>query len=167
MIIRKDLVPHVLNINPEYNEFVRKVGTMVVQVVAGLYGLNEAARLWYQHIAETLAEKEYKSVFVDRGLFYKREGLKICLLLLHVDDGLIGGNKDMVEDITSHLKKRNEIKESELNPEKMNYVGVEIQHKKKDKSFSLSQPGCIEKILKHAEGEEDLPFDENLFKETD
>ena len=76
---------------PEYRDFVRPNGTMVLQVMKAMYGLVESAWLWYKELEKTLAGIWYSVSAYDRGLFYKkvfRNGKCIAsnFASVHVDD---------------------------------------------------------------------------------
>lgn len=72
-----------------------------------------------------------------------------------------------LEDVKLHLKREFTINFSPMSPGDFDYVGTHVQHDKDDKSFLLSQPGMIEKTIVGIEGEETIPYDQNLFRETD
>ena len=77
---------------PEYNNYVRPNGTMILHVKkAMMYGLVESAWLWYKELEKQLTTLGYLVSANDRGLFYKkvmRNGRCVAsnIASVHVDD---------------------------------------------------------------------------------
>ena len=76
---------------PEYQNFVRPNGTMILKVKKAMYGLVESAWLWYKEFEKHLLELGYNVSSCDRGLFYKkvfRQGRCVGsnIASVHVDD---------------------------------------------------------------------------------
>jgi len=59
------------------------------------------------------------------------------------------------------------MKTTEMNPKDFDYVGMKGKYNSEDHSFSLSQPGMIEKITKGVTGVADLPCDSKLDADAD
>ncbi|KAJ8523263.1 hypothetical protein ON010_g17600 [Phytophthora cinnamomi] len=55
----------------------------------GLYGLKQAAWLWYQTLHAFLLKTGFKRSTFDVGLYYKQIGDRILLLVVYVDDMLL------------------------------------------------------------------------------
>ena len=76
---------------PEYKDFVRPNGTMILKVLKAMYGLVESAWLWYKELERHLVSIGYTVSDNDRGLFYKKvfkNGKCIAsnFASVHVDD---------------------------------------------------------------------------------
>jgi len=72
-----------------------------------IYGLVQAARQYYKHIVEILKKIGFKGGYVDPCLFSKRSKLGICFIVLYVDDNLIIGHPEAVDDTIDQLRKNN------------------------------------------------------------
>ena len=76
---------------PEYANFVRPNGTMILKVEKAMYGLVESAWLWYKELEEHLISIGYTVSTSDRALFYKKTFKNgVCIASnfasVHVDD---------------------------------------------------------------------------------
>ena len=76
---------------PEYQDYVRQNGTMILRVMKAMYGLVESAWLWYKELERHLTGIGYTVSANDRGLFYKKvlkDGKCVGsnIASVHVDD---------------------------------------------------------------------------------
>ena len=79
-----------VEIAPEYREFVNADGSCVVELDKALYGTLEAAKLWYDNISTKLVTNGFEPNPYDPCVFNKinRDGLQITVAL-YVDDLLV------------------------------------------------------------------------------
>jgi hypothetical protein len=54
MLMDKYTTAVLTKLEPSYQKFVKQDGTCVVQVMKGLYGLIESAKLWYDKLTHML-----------------------------------------------------------------------------------------------------------------
>ena len=71
-----------------------------------LHGLKQAPRAWYKELSESLKKFAFKISKVDPSLYVKRTNDCIVVILIYVDDLIIGG--DSVDEIRK-LKKNLEM----------------------------------------------------------
>ena len=73
-----------------------------------LYKCIESARLWYQHLSQTLVKKiGFRTNWKDAFVFIKGNGSKQVVTCLHVDDLMITCNDDEeLESVVSSLQKK-------------------------------------------------------------
>ena len=76
---------------PEYQDYVRPNGTMILKVMKAMYGLVESAWLWYKELERHLVSIGHSVSSNDRGLFYKKvfkNGKCVAsnIASVHVDD---------------------------------------------------------------------------------
>eukprot|EP00833_Pecoramyces_ruminatium_P014789 jgi/Orpsp1_1/1188821/evm.model.d7180000067435.1 len=73
-----------------------------------LYGLKQAGRMWYKEITKFLKNIGYKQYQNDRCLFgkYNKNKKLIGLLTLYVDDILITGTDEIIQDTINKLKQK-------------------------------------------------------------
>jgi hypothetical protein len=89
MIIDADTAAVLCEIKPEWSEYRRKDGSIIVRLNKGLYGLVESAKLWNEHIISTLAKLGFKPNPLDPcTLNVEVRGVQ-CTINIHVDDLLI------------------------------------------------------------------------------
>ena len=62
----------------------------LLKVCKSAYGLSEAPRLWYLRARELLISIGFEELSMAKATFImKKEGEVVCILCLHVDDGLL------------------------------------------------------------------------------
>jgi hypothetical protein len=105
-----------------------------VRVLKSLYGLKQAARLWYLLLTEFLQEIGFKAIPWDDTIFInEKTGV---IIGAHVDDMLLtGGDEDAVKQVKEQLKARFEMKDLG----KADYLlGIRIQ-RHEDGAISIDQ----------------------------
>lgn len=90
MRLDKEVASVLVWIKPEYAEFQRDDGTMVVEISKALYGCIESAKLWYDELANFLESIDFKKNAYEPCLFtkYLPSGERFDLLI-YVDDLLM------------------------------------------------------------------------------
>jgi hypothetical protein len=77
------------SLDPSYKELVNEDGTCVVQVVKGLYGLVEAAKLWYDKLSSMLTSLGFTPNHYDPCVFNRQGPAGQTTLTMHVDNVMI------------------------------------------------------------------------------
>jgi hypothetical protein len=94
------------SINPGYEAYKRSDGTMYVQLLKPLYGLIEAAQLWYIKITTTLKDIGFVQNSYDKCVWnrvYKGDQQTVCI---HVDDLKITCKNDEAnQDVVRELRR--------------------------------------------------------------
>ena len=95
-------------LDPSYKEFLCRDGTVVVRLDKALYGCIESARLWYEHLSQTLIKKiGFRVNRKDACVFIKGHGSKQVVTCVHVDDLMITCTDDEeLESVVSSLQKK-------------------------------------------------------------
>jgi hypothetical protein len=97
-----------------------------VQILKSLYGLKQAARMWYLLVSDYLKEIGFSPMAVDPTIFRHTESGVI--IGVHVDDFMItGGHEIAIEKVKENLKARFEMKDL---GEAENILGIRIQRYK-------------------------------------
>jgi len=76
-------------LDPAYNRFVCRDGTVVVKLDKALYGCVESAKLWYKHLSKTLVDLGFKQNARDECVFNKTTRGQQVTVCFHVDDLMI------------------------------------------------------------------------------
>ena len=71
---------------PELAEFLNSSGCLVVELLKALYGLVEAAQLWYLKLSTALTSFELQISLIDRCVFHGVLGGHKMYVCVHVDD---------------------------------------------------------------------------------
>jgi Reverse transcriptase (RNA-dependent DNA polymerase) len=108
MRLDKIMTEYLIRINPKFNEFRQRNGTITVLLKKALYGCVESASLWYQNLGQSLKGLGYIRNEVDICVYNKasKQGVQ-CTLCVHVDDLMITSkSKKMIAELTDGLLKR-------------------------------------------------------------
>ena len=62
---------HFVRAQPHLAVYLDKQGCLVCKIVKALYGLQQSAKLWYDHLSSTLHTLKYKPIMEDRCAFIK------------------------------------------------------------------------------------------------
>ena len=74
-----------------------------IKLAKTLYGVKQAARLWYTHLKEGLIDLGFTVSNVDPCLFYRND----CIILLYADDCLLfGKSTSVIDDLITSLSRR-------------------------------------------------------------
>jgi hypothetical protein len=110
----------------------------------GLYGLKEAARLWYDEIlAELIRQGGHKLVGDPACVVFHVNGTFIGFVIIHVDDIIIGGTPEFVLEMVLHIKARFRVSKDQV--ERFIYTGMAIRSDKAGRLF-LNQNQYLEEL---------------------
>lgn len=125
-------------------------GNEVYKLKKSIYGLKQAAHVWNQTLHEVLMRNGCIQNESDKCLYKKKNGDKVCYLIIHVDDMLVASSDEefQTELMTSignefELKKLGNVKQ---------YLGIDVE--RRNGEFFISQEQHIEKIIREAGLEE-------------
>lgn len=124
---------------------VRSKEQMVCKLNKNIYGLKQAARVWNKKLHDILTKDEFIQSKVDLCLFTKETNNVKSYIILYVDDIIIASNN--IEYISNVYKKLNSFFELTDLGNISYYLGIEVI-KDKDGTYSISQTGYIEKLLR-------------------
>lgn len=118
----------------------------VLRLIRSLYGLKQAPRVWYLLLHNFLTELGFIRCIKEYCMYVRREGSKMVIIVVYVDDLTIAGNDlRVVRRVKAALAAR--FKMTDL--EELHYLlKVEIRRDRKKKLMSLSQERYIESLLK-------------------
>ncbi|POM69814.1 Uncharacterized protein PHPALM_13866 [Phytophthora palmivora] len=115
----------------------------VCLLLKGIYGLKQAARLWYQTLNAYLVELCFCRCVFDVGLYYKWIEDRIVIITVYVDDKMIIGTREDIDQVKKMLRARFSIKDLG----RVHYLlGMEV-HYEPGVLLCLTQTAYIDKIL--------------------
>lgn len=91
----------------------------VCRLLRSLYGLKQAAKCWYECLKEYLKKSNLQESTADPCVYFNEN----LIILFHVDDGLIIGPDEMVNNCTKQLQEQFDIVVSEVDC----YLGFQIK----------------------------------------
>ena len=141
-------VEALLVIKPEWAQYVRADGSMVVMILGGLYGLPQAAQLWYDKLTTTLVRLGYSTTQMDKSCFVKfNSSGHRSIVLVHVDDLYhVFSTTIFQTDLQNALAK-------EYGPPVVQqgntgiYLGIEYSYDRVRKSVDLTMMKFVNKVL--------------------
>ena len=107
VILDKEVVDIMVTIDKVYEQFRRKDGSMIVQLMKALYGIVEAPKLWYDTLSAYLISQGFKRSELDNCYFVKdlQFGKKMDVTV-HVDDGkATSDDEEPLEQLMQGLRK--------------------------------------------------------------
>ncbi|KAI0991209.1 hypothetical protein K3495_g16978, partial [Podosphaera aphanis] len=105
----------------------------IIRLRKGLYGLKQAAALWYDHAKTTLAELGLLPTISDACLYTNKS--KDLFIIMYVDDfQIMGPNLKKIEHVMKALHKKYKLKTVKTNL----FLGIHINNPTKD-TLVLSQ----------------------------
>jgi hypothetical protein len=83
----------------------------VYKLRKALYGLKQAPRAWYGRLRGFLFERDFEMEKVDKTLFLLKQGKEILIMLVYVDDIVLGGSSNSLvarfaEDMSREFEMR-------------------------------------------------------------
>ena len=174
MRIGKKISNLLVQVDKTAQQYLMKDGTLLVEIRKSLYGLPEAAQLWYEYLSGALRNGGYTSCPYDPCLFIRRKGSDVSMIGIYVDDCLhIYKGEGMKRDLYAALRDANlqGLKVEELKPgSPISFLGLNIMRSKENMDIKVNQFGYLANILE--EYEEDFenlrpqpnPSDENVFR---
>ena len=126
--LQSQQLDRVVFVKPPRN--LKKVG-VIWQLEKPAYGLNDSPRNWYNSLREFLLSIGCVVCQYDPGLFYFRKNNKLMgILLLHVDDFLIGGNLIFKKEVMSKVFEKYEVS-NHVSSSTFKYIGMNISQDEK------------------------------------
>jgi hypothetical protein len=165
MILDKQVAAALCHILPEYNQYMRKDGTIIVHLKRALYGCVESARLWYNTLKKVLEDNGYTANAVEPCIFNKWVDGVQCTICIFVDDLLLTcKNHEVIDSTLAHLSR---VFESELTVQEgpqIGYLGLVFDFSSAG-SVAITAPAYVDTMLalSHTQGTASSPAGLNLF----
>ena len=115
------------------------------QLLKGIYGLCQGVRQFWKKFVNT-AKKEpfgFQVTSADPCMLYKQNELGICIIIMYVDDMLIIGKKEQIQEFTNKIQKEFSVK---IQHNLADYLGCEFHMNKVKKRGWLGQPSIIKSL---------------------
>ena len=115
------------------------------QLKKGIYGLCQAARQFWKKFVDTIKQESFGFQVspADPCMLFKENELGICIIIMYVDDMLIIGKKEQIEDFASKIQKVFSVK---IQHNLADYLGCEF-HMNKERTIGwLGQPSIIKSL---------------------
>src|SRR5215469_9827209 len=90
-----------------------------------VYGLKDAARVWYESVTEILEETGGRQCKFDENIFFWREEELKGVMCIHVDDFCYGGEESFMNGVVKRIKDRLEV--GSEGEKKFLFLGVNLE----------------------------------------
>jgi len=116
----------------------------VLKLQMAMYGLVQAARQWFKRLSDILISLRFKPCDSDPCLMYRVNENGLCIILMYIDDNLIVGSNEAIDQVTDEIKK---VFNATISPEATEYLGYKIHVAKNNTCSWIGQPH----LYKHLE----------------
>ena len=115
------------------------------QLLKGIYGLFQAARHFWKKFVNTVKQEPFGFQVspADPCMLFKENELGVCIIIMYVDDMLIVGKKEQIQDFASKIQKDFSVK---IQHNLADYLGYEFHINKERTRGWLGQPSIIKSL---------------------
>ena len=115
------------------------------QLLKGIYGLCQAARQFWKKFVNTVKQEPFGFQVspADPCMLFKENELGVCIIIMYVDDMLIIGKKEQMQDFASKIQKEFSVK---IQHNLTDYLGFEFHMNEERTRGWLGQPSIIKSL---------------------
>ena len=115
------------------------------QLKKGIYGLCQTARQFWKKFVDTIKKEPigFQVSPADPCMLFKENNLGICIIIMYVDDMLIIGKTDQIQDFAFKIQKEFSVK---IQHNLADYLGCEFHMNKERTKEWLGQPSNIKSL---------------------
>ena len=112
------------------------------QLLKGIYGLCQAGRQFWKKFVNTVKQEPFGFQVspVDPYMLFKENDHGVCIIIMYVDDILIIGKREQIQDFASKIQKEFSVK---IQHNLTDYLGCEFHMNKERTRGWLGQPSII------------------------
>jgi hypothetical protein len=152
-----------VSMDHKYEQFLDRNGTIIVRLKKALYGCIQSAKLWYQHLRNSLEDMGFSCNPYDECIFSRTIDEFTSTVIIYVDDLLIIAHNDTtIEKIVDDLKRKyGEVKVKYGNDQP--YLGMRFTFT--GDKVDIQMNGYIKNLIEsnNVKGEANTPAAEDLF----
>ena len=131
-----------MKIPEEYDEVINprvdKEDGLILQMA--IYGLVQEAKQFWKKIVDKMQEGGFKLSEADPCMLYKEDEKGVCIIIIYIDDMLIIGKEEAINDAIKVLQGHFQVKD----PTSLeDYLGVQIVQSDDGKKAWLGQPTTL------------------------
>ena len=115
------------------------------QLEKGIYGLCQAERQFWEKFVDTIKKEPFGFTVssADPCMLFKENNLGICIIIMYVDDMLIIGKKEQIQEFATMIQKEFSVK---IQHDLADYLGCEFHMNKVKTRGWLGQPSIIKSL---------------------
>ena len=114
-------------------------------ILNGIYGLCQVARQFWKKFVNTVKQElfGFQVSPADPCMLFKENELGVCIIIMYVDDMLVIGKKEQIQDFSSKIQKEFSVK---IHHNLTDYLGCEFHMNKERTRRWLGQPSIIKSL---------------------
>ena len=120
-------------------------GEKVCRLLKAIYGTKQAQRCADKVLRKAFAEVDVLPIMSDNSMYYSRDGNKIFMCGMYVDDGLCLSNDE--EFLQEKLKGISKVFDIVILKDPEVFVGIQVERDRKKGTMLLHQEGAVMKLL--------------------
>ena len=115
------------------------------QLKKGIYGLCQAARQFWKKFVDTIKKEPFGFTVssADPCMLFKENSLGVCIIIMYVDDMLIIGKREQIQEFATMIQKEFSVK---IQHNLADYLGCEFHMNKEKTRGWLGQPSIIKSL---------------------
>ena len=115
------------------------------QLKKGIYGLCQAARQFWKKFMDTIIKEPFGFTVspADPCMLFKENNLGICIIIMYVDNMLVIGTKEQIQEFATMIQKEFSVK---IQQNLADYLGCEFHMNKERTQGWLGQPSIINSL---------------------
>ena len=115
------------------------------QLLEGIYGLCQAARHFWKNFVNITKQEPFGFQVspADPCMLFKENELGVCIIIMYVDDMLIFGKKEPIQEFASKIQKEFSVK---IQHNLTDYLGCEFHMNEEKTRGWLGQPSIIKSL---------------------
>ena len=115
------------------------------QLKKGIYGLCQAARQFWKKFVDTIKKEPFGFTVspADPCMLFKETNLGVCIIIMYIDDMLIIGEKEQIQEFATMIQKEFSVK---IQHNLADYLGCEFYMNKEKTRGWLGQPSIIKSL---------------------
>ena len=115
------------------------------QLKKGIYGLCQAARQFWKKFVDTIKKEPFGFTVssADPCMLFKGNDLGICIIIMYVDDMLIIGKEEQIQEFATMIQKEFSVK---IQHNLVDYLGCEFHMNKEKTKGWLGKPSIIKSL---------------------
>ena len=115
------------------------------QLLKGIYGLFQAGRQFWNKFVNTVKQEPFGFQVspADPYMLFKENELGVCIIIMYIDDMLIIGKKEQIQDFASKIQMEFSVK---IQQNLTDYLSCEFHVNKERTRGLLGQPSIIKSL---------------------
>ena len=111
----------------------------------GIYGLCQAVRQFWKKFVDTIKKEPFGFTVspADPCMLFKENNLGICIIIMYVDDMLIIGKKEQIQEFATMIQKEFSVK---IQHNLADYLGCDFHMNKEKTRGWLGQPSIFKSL---------------------